>query len=357
MIEYLVPLVNLQRKKSTGNRSDNVLKAKSMGKSMRSSVQRENVAIQEILKILVNDNYKFVKVVLDIPMMSDSDAVARVLLFLHVRKGSGIEFLRFVISKELGKMKDSSEVLLNTSMAARMLQSHSKLIGSNYLKGTLGETVRSLYADRDFVPFELDPASIRGDALEENIQIAYSVTQRFIDCIFDSIHLAPLSMRILAKHIKLEVANRYPNESVRILGRYFYELFFFPALETLQRYGLLNEAPTFAFRRSMVLVARILLYVSQGTVVPEKDYLKVMNEFIVSYHPAVLWFYDRFCDVQVDTDNNSIDIPDGAIEAALTKTIRYIETGLSNLELDTYDFETRDQIEVFVAYGAFIGRK
>jgi len=89
--------------------------------------------------------------------------------------------------------------------------------------------------------FEVDPNKAeKGVDVKANLEKLLAISQSFLDKIFKSVDLCPLTFRQIFKHAQDEVNLKFPDMHRLVVGGFIFLRFFCPAIVTPEKYHLVS---------------------------------------------------------------------------------------------------------------------
>ena len=251
--------------------------------------------------------------------------MCKALLYAHNHDKHGVALLKALIAHEVDACT-KADVIFRANTAATLMFKHlSKMVGLEYLFGTLGKVLRDVMqkdaddaaveeqmkSDKDLSElmvlqdaFEVDPNKLGGDSgsggeddvLSINtLQLALLV-QRFMKCIFQSVHNMPDELRDVMTELCDVVAAKYPEAVQRALSAFLFLRFYNCGIAVPEAYGLLDAPPNERVRRSLVLVTKILTTVTSGAHFGEKEaFMAQFNDLVDTTQKPLTAFYEGVC--------------------------------------------------------------
>ena len=246
-------------------------------------------------KILLEEHFYIVCALADATQITEADELASALVQLFTANDLVMPLLLLFITKEVRGSTHPSTLFRGNSLASKMMKAYSKMIGLEYLKATLPDLIQEVLAKSG--EYEVDRRKLDADAnLDENWNKLTDITQRFLESIINSTDACPIQFRRLCNHLYTEVSDHFRDyRNVHtFIGGFLFLRFFCPAIVAPEAYQLVQEAPSMASRRGLVLVSKGLQNLSNGIQFGSKEeYMMPMNQFIVSNLHNVRQFLEK----------------------------------------------------------------
>lgn len=160
------------------------------------------------------------------------------------------------------------------------MKASSKLAGKYFIPAVLSPLIKSVLENPGQV--EVDPSKMPPGANVEASQEALRAScQRFLEALLASFTTAPVLIQQIAGWLGGIVQTKFPEQVVQALGGYLFLRLFCPAISTPEVYGLCKEPPSPEARRHLLLVAKVLQTLANGTRFGQKEsYMIYLNSFI-----------------------------------------------------------------------------
>ncbi len=219
---------------------------------------------------------------------------------------TAMQILRHYIELDFAEnSKDQTNILKDTSLAAKLIRTYLARAGPNYLVDRLGDVITQIVVNERKVSLEINPSFVDPDELEKNKKalckkvalvskemVHSSYPKQILDRLTskEGIDRMPTGIRVIAGNIA-EFGKRYfPGfESLLvanfIFGKYINPAIFFPEGANLVSKGKSQSSEA---RRNLTLITRILQYLAFNAEFGKKEeYMKGILEFMESKKPQV----------------------------------------------------------------------
>ena len=159
------------------------------------------------------------------------------------------------------------QILRSQSLASRVLAVHSRAVGGDFLRATLGAHVRGVLAEVGADgALEVDPARLSSGPTESNaaaVDANVASLRRWADAIVGALDAdaLPPSMRSLCRAF---VAAGAACDVHAPVGGYLVLRFLVPALASPEAFGVVDAPPPAGARRSLVLLSKLVQAASNG---------------------------------------------------------------------------------------------
>jgi len=261
----------------------------------------------------------------------------KALLYAHHHDHNDVALMKALIRREV-LSSDKPEVIFRANTAATLTFKHlSKMVGLNYLFGTLGKVVRDVIqkdADDTAVEermkkdknlselmvmqdtYEVDPTKIGDESSQDDLLSINSIqltllVQRFVKHIFQSADKMPPELHEVMAEVKNSVSLMFPDAVQNALSAFLFLRFFNCAIAVPESYGLLEEPPNERIRRSLVLATKILTTLTSGAHFGAKEeFMTQFNEIIDKNQKELASFYEIACSESASTvESEFMDTP------------------------------------------------
>jgi len=244
----------------------------------------------------------------NITQATESDALARSLVYLYLSKGKVLDLIMTFIDLEVASSETDTIFRIN-SVVTRMFKFYSRIIGIEYLFKTLARYIAELEANskqkrsenvmlHSSIEIEVDPYKMTEEEKEEmsvnQLQLML-IVQKLFNAIMKSAKDIPLPLLSICLHVKHLVAQKFVGKDLdyKAVSAFLFLRFICPALAAPHTYGLLPTPPSDSCQRQLVLLSKVLQNLANGTRFGRKeDYMAKMNDFIDSNIITLQKFYD-----------------------------------------------------------------
>mmetsp|Transcript_13750 Transcript_13750/g.39113 ORF Transcript_13750/g.39113 Transcript_13750/m.39113 type:complete len:661 (-) Transcript_13750:66-2048(-) len=234
--------------------------------------------------------------------------VAQSLITIFEANNCTLNVLRDLIVLEAQESKSNPNMILRgNGTAFKMLRGYVEIIGLFYLQQTLGMVVKFVCNNPE--GFEIDisrcePGTTEED-IEENAQKLTDAFNEFWSQITTSVDMMPMQIRVLCKHLFEQIAEVCPEKRYSVTGDFIFNRMLGPAIVAPVSYGLMDEEPTEAGRRALILITKVILNTVHGIQIYQKEpYLNVMSHIVVECADSFQAFIDEVINVDSDATSN-----------------------------------------------------
>ncbi|KNC47712.1 C2 domain-containing protein [Thecamonas trahens ATCC 50062] len=242
----------------------------------------------EFTELVVARGQGLVYALFEVSAEADIDDVCERLVFVYEGHGraSAPDLVACIAQREIQMAASSVTLFRSNSRACKLYSVYAKVVGLPYLYATLGPLFVQLVEQDGSI--EVAPEKVR-KSKSGSVDVTVNkwrllvVAQKFFKAITESVDAVPYELRQLAQTLWHEMGkpSAFPERRSIALGTFFFIRFICPAIAQPEAYGLVREVPSSDLRRLLVLVAKTLQNLANGTMFVEKE-LDAMNVFIDS---------------------------------------------------------------------------
>jgi len=217
-------------------------------------------------------------------------------LLLHVLHDfqKARDFLEEIVMLDVEKTEDPSLLFRGNSIATKAVDLYMKLIGSKYLKNTLGHFIRDVYDNAQ--EFEIDTTRIvAGEDFVTNQQNMRMKVDKAWALILSSYPKFPPDLRELFSRIRRRCDNSGRSDlSKKLLSGSIFLRFFCPAIMSPSLFNLTDEYPDERISRCLIITAKVIQNLANFTKFGGKEeYMSFMNEFVETATPNMELFLSK----------------------------------------------------------------
>eukprot|EP00004_Rigifila_ramosa_P014923 TRINITY_DN3435_c0_g1_i1.p1 TRINITY_DN3435_c0_g1~~TRINITY_DN3435_c0_g1_i1.p1 ORF type:complete len:2607 (+),score=602.20 TRINITY_DN3435_c0_g1_i1:1-7821(+) len=233
--------------------------------------------------VLTSGSLELVQAIVQATPITEADLVAKSLVRFFEAKGETIRLLTTIIENEVASTTVVTTLFRQNSMASKMVDVYSRLIGSNFLEATLGICLPQIY--KQAAQYEVDPDRLgEKDNRNHNLARLEASCQNIVDVLCNSARLVPPPLRELFVFLSKTVEARFPGNSHIAVGGFLILRFFGPAVAAPETYGLMDGAPPIS-RRGLVLISKVLNNLANATHFRE-PFMQELDPFVDRNLPA-----------------------------------------------------------------------
>ncbi|KAK0208207.1 GTPase activating protein [Desarmillaria ectypa] len=221
------------------------------------------------------------------------------LLSIAVAKNNVVEQIREIAYREVDGTPSSHQTLFrgNTTLT-KVMELCMTWYGKAFLEASIGSVLRKLCQEK--VAIEVDPVRSGKSAkdIERNVDLLIAWCRKFWDQIYSVRGECPYEMRRLFETIKKLVERRYQESEVMADNRdlpwqsvsaFCFLRFIVPAILHPHLFGLCPGLPSEAVRRSLTLIAKVILSLANlNASVQKEESMRGLKDFLQESLPAMV---------------------------------------------------------------------
>mmetsp|Transcript_15903 Transcript_15903/g.40714 ORF Transcript_15903/g.40714 Transcript_15903/m.40714 type:complete len:3398 (+) Transcript_15903:1469-11662(+) len=243
-------------------------------------------------ELLLEENLAVVLALAQVIDMADADRFARSLVNIFEHHGETLHLIEKLIELEVRLATSPGTLFRANSIASKVISAYTRLVGSNYLRLTLGSPIQDI-CDKQ-LSLEVDPRKLKSARdRAANMKRLLLSCQNFLDWILTSTSNAPFSFRQISNKLFTEVGSKFPQSKYSSVGGFLFLRFFCPAIISPEGHGVISEPPSATARRSLVLIAKAQQNLANGvTFGGKEEYMVEVNSFIEKNTEAIQMYFD-----------------------------------------------------------------
>ena len=194
--------------------------------------------------------------------VTEADRLSKALLYFYQKQGRGLEFILFLVNREISETTDASVLFRANSPATRAFKFYSKMVGLPYLFKTFAVMLQSIIRDINDAEEdlkeqkkldeensagvtlgEIDPENIDSRVGDENINVLtlQLLCQKFLLQIVRSDKNCPGELKHVCAFIKSQLENKFPQAIYKGVGAFIFLRFYNTAITVPESYGLMES--------------------------------------------------------------------------------------------------------------------
>lgn len=191
------------------------------------------------------------------------------------------DMLEKLIEIEVNQCQSATTLFRANSMATKLLNSFTKMVGNDYLSNILDFHIKKIMSDDLYL--EVDPTKAKENTkCDENMKIILHLSNLILESIFDSIKIFPTPLSRIIKIMEKLVYEKFKDEKIimtSITGVVMLR-FICPAIITPELFQF-RDIPKKNPRRTLTLISKIIQNLANGIVFKDKEqYMLPANEII-----------------------------------------------------------------------------
>ncbi|ODV60149.1 RasGAP domain-containing protein ASCRUDRAFT_76657 [Ascoidea rubescens DSM 1968] len=240
-------------------------------------------------KVLLSSKI-FLLVCSDACPSSEVDSYSKSLLSWNESIGNSVICINDFISWEIKKSSSIVDILRRNIVPSRVLSMYAKDHGSAYLIETLRPVLNGLVKNNDF--FEVEKIQPGEPGAEQNLNKFMYYLKKLVEDIYNSIDIVPLEFKSICAHMRKEAAKKATETTAIVLvGSFMFLRFLCPAVVSPESENLLDSPPNKQSKRSLILLAKVLQNIANGSLTSLKwplllsrmDELNKLNDKIFKF--------------------------------------------------------------------------
>jgi len=316
--------------------------------------------LNQLEELLVVEDMQLATAIAAVTQSTEEDDLSKAFAFLFASKGLGMELVKNFITTEIEKCSAPNSLFRGNSLATKLFQSYSRLVGLPFLWQVLGPFLMELDDDQGSEPseegrhsmsnhsisslsLELDPNKMtdKGDAdFIENKYTLMLITQRLFKLIINNADLLPNEMKVLLAHTAEQVEKKFPEAKYRAIGGLLFLRFIVPSISAPHVNGIYQNPPGQKTQRNLVLLSKVMQNLANGIKFGNKEaHMAKLNDFIEENIPLLHAYYDQIVEHSpVSPQVAVVDVPQPVKQNALlfshNQTVTYLEAIVGNISDD-----------------------
>ncbi|KAJ6235219.1 ras gtpase-activating protein [Anaeramoeba flamelloides] len=249
-------------------------------------IDRNKEIIKDYLEL---DDIEYLSFAFDSDIINDSsELVSCGLFYVFESLGLTLPFLHMIISQEILKVKNISNLFESVNIRSKMILKYSRLYGIKYLQNTISKIIKEQIKSN--LNFEVDENYLnqQTEDYSENLNNLKEYFYKYIEVIFQSTEILPHGFRMICTYLKEEIMYRFPDNVLPTIGSFIFLNFFCPAIREPENFELINnDNETFNLtekdKRGLTLISIIINSLSKGrTFNNDHPYLQPLNNDITT---------------------------------------------------------------------------
>ncbi|KAI8135847.1 hypothetical protein DUD61_000472 [Geotrichum candidum] len=265
----------------------------------------------------------------DICPATEVDEFSNSLINIFDSKGKCLMLVKAAVTREMEKAETPLESLRRNCVATKILSIYAHLKGNSYLQVSLGPFLREIIANPDKYVFEANPDKIPpGQTIESNFRKFDSSTKKLVSALQSTYQDVPAVLREVCYTIASSAGAKFlnsKNSSVTAVSSFFILRFICPALVSPESEGLLKTAPSKEVRRTLLLLAKMIQNMANGS----SSFVKLPTDKLHSanYTPdsdAVIQFLRNISTLAEENTDDNISVDSGTGSQVEQSNVEFI---------------------------------
>ncbi|KAJ6247098.1 ras gtpase-activating protein [Anaeramoeba flamelloides] len=278
-----------------------------------------------------------------------ADYLPKSLLFIFESNGESSLLLKHFLEKEVNECEDGDLLFRGYSMASKLWSSFCHLVyGIEYLHKVLSQPMYDLLNEQEKMDVELDPERVghQNDQVKNKYNLM-AATDSFMSSIFSNSEELPTQLRFFLSYTRELLEEKFPDRISQAIGGMMVLRYFVPAITACDDYGIMDDEPDDDLLRVLVLVAKVLINLANGTLFGIKEeYMATLNDFINDNQDKMSkYLLEISTHTEESKDELSIQsspLPEDVLEISCANVHRYMALNTEQI-LDTVEIEIDDE--------------
>ncbi|KAJ5077394.1 fibronectin type iii domain-containing 3ba-related [Anaeramoeba ignava] len=339
-----------------------------------SKKQKKQISeMEELRKLIIHPEKKVIKALFSVIRPADADSLCRALIYLLESESQNLalELIKERIVQEVALIKDPGTLFRSNSFASKLLAIYSRLYGLPYLYKTIGIEIYQICEEltnpvevsevkllqsnnnNNNNPEDSDDSTDREiNSVDVNRWRLLLSAQKVLYRISKSLKFVPIEFREISRLLQKGVTEKFPESKDISVGSFFFLRFVCPAVTAPESYGLVRKKPSDNARRHLILVAKTLQNVANGTNFREAEF-EDLAVFISTNKQKAYDFFDLLASPinrEDDDELKQIKYPQNVVLSSLAIIHRYISFNKDRLfeYLEENDKELKTKLEPMI---------
>lgn len=202
----------------------------------------------------------------DICPPSEVDDFSLALLNVYDSRGKSLSLVKEVVIREIEHSDSGTDVLRRNCVATKILSLYAKTKGYHYLQDTLGPFLKNMVGNPTNYIFELEPEKVKDyDEFKENLEHFERCITELTQSLENNMDRMPCVFREVCSTIQTTVSKKFPEAKESAVSAFFFLRYICPALVSPDTEGLLDKPPQPDVRRSLLLLAKVIQNMANGS--------------------------------------------------------------------------------------------
>jgi hypothetical protein len=176
--------------------------------------ERETDTLKELFTLLVTNQPEIFKEFFKFQIIN-VDELCETLISMSFATSTPMQLIKYFIEDDFKTFRsDSNNILMENSIASKLIKIYLSKVGVNYLVDLLGDVLNQIVVNDRKVSYEINPTFLEPDELEKNKKTLQKRINSIFDCIFskESVDKMPTGIRVIAGTIA-ECARQYASNT------------------------------------------------------------------------------------------------------------------------------------------------
>ncbi|KAJ6250734.1 ras gtpase-activating protein [Anaeramoeba flamelloides] len=287
---------------------------------------------------------------------SDSETISKAFVMIFEKEEKFFEIFRNQLQSELDKTTKATVLFRNNSLVSKMMKHYSFLVGLPYLYRTLGYEIFEII-NEEGKELEVNVTKIDSDEDEDQVEInrwlLLGSTQKILTNIMNSTQDCPYPFRYFCNQISERVGKKFEDSVNTSIGGFIFLRVFSPAITTPEAYGLIPDTPSDNARRHLVLIAKVLQNVANGTNFREESMKNLKTYIDENKIKAYDWFKELSQLPEEVPEMEPIEIPQNVLDSSYAAVHRVVSRNHKKI-LKYLENEVEDSKELIEEFNSLL---
>lgn len=215
---------------------------------------------------------------------SEADDLSVSLLNAFEFRNKALQLVKDVVEMEVNQAERQTDILRRNCVATKILSLFARSKGFQYLHLALGQFLENITKHKEDYVFKTEPDLLKDyQDFKDNVSNFDKCLNEIITSLSESVKFIPWEIREVCKTIQTTVESRYPEAKESAISAFYFLRFICPALVSPEEEGLLENPPSKEIRKSLLMLAKIIQSIANGTTASIKisfisDRLSIIDE-------------------------------------------------------------------------------
>ncbi|CAN6633860.1 hypothetical protein TRVA0_014S01464 [Trichomonascus vanleenenianus] len=243
-----------------------------------SAEYNENKRYDELVDILIGNHHNTL-MLCDVCPPNEVDEFSIALLSVFDSRHQSLALVKEVVKREIENAESPVDILRRNCVATKLLSLFAKTKGVRYLERTLGPLLKNIIEKPEQYVFEIEPEKLKDfQEFKDNLVNFERCLSELVDNLEREMYSIPSTFREICFTIQAAVTPRFPEARESAISSFFFLRFLCPALVSPEGQGLVDKIPSKEVRRSLLLLAKIIQNMANGSTNPVR--LSVVSDRI-----------------------------------------------------------------------------
>eukprot|EP01125_Pyxidicula_operculata_P006676 TRINITY_DN229_c0_g2_i1.p1 TRINITY_DN229_c0_g2~~TRINITY_DN229_c0_g2_i1.p1 ORF type:complete len:840 (+),score=128.45 TRINITY_DN229_c0_g2_i1:31-2520(+) len=248
----------------------------------------------KLFALLIDNKMELIKSFMSV-MEKKPSRIAENLVRVCERRRVAVGMIKEILEYQIQITNDPNVIFRSNTLATKSFDLYMKLIALPHLHKMLSTIITDIYKGKKGC--ELDPTREDPKRTKKNFKNLVDYADQVLVSINKSLEYLPLSLRSIFEHLKLKLADRWPdNNSVVYSGisGFFFLRFVCPAILGPTLFGIASDHGSVTVARDLMIIAKTLQTLANLTKFTHKEeFMLPVNDWITSQQSHIKSFLDK----------------------------------------------------------------